>query len=415
MIAARTQTALGALILGATAIALLSPGPVLAGAVIALLAGAALLTLAPADGPLFADVISHLPAPRQRAAARAVVVLTAPLAGLGPALYAAAAFAVAVQARPERRRTVDWRTAAGTGLVGLGTVVGADAAGVAVGDGGLLWCVLLLSAGLPLFWSTRLARGEAPLADPRVITLLGAVLLLGGTGVILDRVGSVGIDAGAIVGTLAVLFVVAFVFVPRWLRTQRQLNAERRRREREQERAEIGEMLHDSVLQTLALIQRREDTPAPIAALARRQERELRDWLLRGEAPAHAAATLDEGLRAIVAAIEDDHDVAVETVTVGDTPLSPAIEALLAAAREALLNAVKYGAGSPISVFAKVADGTADIFVRDRGPGFDVDAIDPERRGVRVSILARMERAGGYAEVVTAPGDGCEVMLEMPV
>ena len=161
---------------------------------------------------------------------------------------------------------------------------------------------------------------------------------------------------------------MAFVFVPRWLRTQRQLNAERRRREREQERAEIGEMLHDSVLQTLALIQRREDTPAPIAALARRQERELRDWLLRGEAPAHAAATLDEGLGAIVAAIEDDHDVAIETVTVGDTPLSPAIEALLAAAREALLNAVKYGAGSPISVFAKVADGTADIFVRVVAP-----------------------------------------------
>ena len=155
MIAARTQTALGALILGATAIALLSPGPVLAGAVIALLAGAALLTLAPADGPLFADVISHWPAPRQRAAAGSVVVLTAPLAGLGPALYAAAAFAVAAQARPERRRTVDGRTAAGTGLVGLGAVVGADAAGVAAAMAGCWWCVLLLSAGLPLFWRIR--------------------------------------------------------------------------------------------------------------------------------------------------------------------------------------------------------------------------------------------------------------------
>jgi signal transduction histidine kinase len=308
-----------------------------------------------------------------------------------------------------------WRTATGVGLLALAAVVAADAAGLAVDGDGLLWAVLLVGAGLSLFWGAGTGRELLVASDAQMKTLIGGALTLAGVGVILDRTGAFGVDAATLVGAVAVLLVLAFVFVPRALVAQRRGNQEKRRREREQERAEVGEMLHDSVLQTLALIQRREDTPAPVAALARRQERELRDWLLRGEVVGQRAESLDEGLRAIVAAIEDDHDAMIETVIVGDAPLSPAVEALLAATREALLNAVKHGDGAEISLFAKASATTAAEFVRDRGPGFDPAAIDETRRGIRSSIIERMVRVGGHADVYTAPGEGCEVELGAPL
>lgn len=169
------------------------------------------------------------------------------------------------------------------------------------------------------------------------------------------------------------------------------------------------------MLQTLALIQRREDTPPPVAALARRQERELRDWLLRGETLGHRARTFDEALRAVVAAVEDDHDAKIETVIVGDAPLSDSVKALVAAVREALLNAVTHAEGAAITLFAKTSEETAVVFVRDRGPGFDPATIDASRRGIRSSIIERIRRVGGYAEVYTAPGEGCEVELGVPL
>ena len=412
----RPYPAAGAVIVAAGLIAFVAPGPQGAGALIALLAGATMLALAQdVHGRLYADVTTRINSSRTRAAARAAVVLTAPLAGVGVAAYAIAALVLVVRAGTDQRQPVDWRTSTGTGFVGLAAVVAADAVGLSLGGDGLLWAVLLLGSGLSLYWGAGTARGEAVPPDAPLITLLGGVLTLAGAGVILDRTGAFGLDAATLVGACAVLTILAFVFVPRWLRTQRQLSAEKLRREREEERAEVGEMLHDSVLQTLALIQRRADTPPPVAALARRPERELRDWLLRGQMPARTAATLDEGLRAVVAAIEDDHDALIEAVIVGDAPLSPTLDALLAATREALLNAVTHGGGGPVALFAKVREATATVFVHDRGPGFDPATIDPQRHGLRVSIFARMERVGGRAHVLAAPGEGCEIVLEVPL
>jgi signal transduction histidine kinase len=397
--------------------ALLSPSPELATALIAALAGATLWTLAPPrEGEaLYADVLARIASPRRRVAARAAVVATAPLFGAGVAVYAALALEVTMTAPPGAQRPVDWRTSTGTGFLGLAFVTAADAAGLTLGGAGPLWCVLLVGAGLALFWGAGAAAGDDPFDDARLRTQLGFVLTAAGAAVILNRTGAFGLDTATLVGACAVLAVIAFVFVPRWLRTRRQLAAERHRRERAQERAEIGEMLHDSVLQTLALIQRREDTPGPVAALARRQERELRDWLLRGETPARATGRLEPALREAVAEIEDDHEVTIEAVIVGDAALTPALDALVAATREALLNAAVHGGGAAIALFAKVREGKATVFVRDRGPGFALEGMDPSRRGVRDSIIGRVERAGGYADVYSSPGEGCEVVLEVRV
>ncbi|HEY5319176.1 MAG TPA: ATP-binding protein, partial [Solirubrobacteraceae bacterium] len=181
-------------------------------------------------------------------------------------------------------------------------------------------------------------------------------------------------------------------------------------RMRAQERAEMADHLHDSVLQTLALIQRNAGDPAEVSGLARRQERDLRDWLLDrpGDPPERSLAG---ALRAAVAAVEDSYRVAIEIVTVGDASVDEATEAMLAAANEAMVNAAKHARGAAISVFARVDGQRISVYVHDRGPGFIIDEVPAERRGVRESIIGRMRRHGGYAEVHSEPGAGCEVLL----
>jgi signal transduction histidine kinase len=163
------------------------------------------------------------------------------------------------------------------------------------------------------------------------------------------------------------------------------------------------------VLQTLALMQRRIDDPREVAALARRQERELRAWL-NGR---HAAGdnTVALALETAAAEVEEAHGVPVEVVAVGDAPLDARAEALVAAAREALVNAAKFAGDGPVALYAEVAAGRIEVFVRDRGPGFDPAAVPADRRGVRESIIGRMERHGGRAAVHTALGEGTEVEL----
>jgi signal transduction histidine kinase len=164
------------------------------------------------------------------------------------------------------------------------------------------------------------------------------------------------------------------------------------------------------VLQTLALMQKRAEDPREVAALARRQERELRTWLNAGSRRG-AGASLAAALEAVVAEIEDAHGVPVELVAVGDRPLDEGAEALVAATREAVLNAVKFAPDAAISVYAEVQGDRAEVFVRDRGPGFDLAAIPADRRGLRESVLGRMERHGGRAEIHTRPGEGTEIEL----
>jgi signal transduction histidine kinase len=206
---------------------------------------------------------------------------------------------------------------------------------------------------------------------------------------------------------------IGVILTPWWLRLVRGLTEEREERVRSQERAELAAHLHDSVLQTLALMQKRADDPRAVAALARRQERELRSWL-NGGRRGEPAASLAAALQTAVAEVEDDHGVPVDVVAVGDCPLDEPGAALVAAVREAVLNAVKFAGGAPVSVYAEVAPERVEVFVRDRGPGFDLAAVPGDRRGLRESVLGRMERHGGRAEVHTRPGTGTEVELVLP-
>ena len=194
---------------------------------------------------------------------------------------------------------------------------------------------------------------------------------------------------------------------------EQQLAAEAAERARSQERADTGAALHDSVLQTLALIQRRSDDPAAVASLARRQERDLRNWLSGRDQRLGGAdgATFSAALTAAVADIERDYPMTIEAVTVGDAPLDEVLVALVAAAREAMINTAKHAGVTTASVYAEVADGRATVFVRDRGRGFDTGLVPPDRRGISESIVGRLQRHGATASITSRPGEGTEVEL----
>jgi signal transduction histidine kinase len=231
---------------------------------------------------------------------------------------------------------------------------------------------------------------------------------------------SAHVSASALRPVSAVLLLVAGIVLllgPWWLRLARDLVQERQARARAEERADIAAVVHDSVLQTLALIQRRADNPQQVIALARAQERELRSWLFDGRAPGEMnglATTFADGVRRIQQEVEANHGVTVEAITVGDCPLDDDLGALLAAAREATVNAAKWSGVPVVSLFAEVEPGEVAVFVRDRGRGFDPAAVPADRRGLAESIRARMTRRGGSAEIRSVIGEGTEVSLTMP-
>ena len=190
---------------------------------------------------------------------------------------------------------------------------------------------------------------------------------------------------------------------------------ERQARVRAEERADIAAQVHDSVLQTLALIQRRADDPQKVVQLARLQERELRSWLFEGRDPneTDADATFAGGVRQIQQDVEARYGVPVEAVIVGECELDENLSALLAAAREATVNAAKWSGASVISLFAEVEPNEVSLVVRDRGKGFDPEAVPADRKGLAESIRGRMARRGGTATVTSAPGEGTKVTLKM--
>jgi signal transduction histidine kinase len=243
-----------------------------------------------------------------------------------------------------------------------------------------------------------------------------AVFLLGN----LD-LGQVQFGLLAVLATLAGVVVLT---VPWWVRLVRDLGEERRERIRETERAEIAAHLHDSVLQTLALIQRQSDSPREVLRLARGQERELRTWLYgargyRGGGGADdptLGAGLTEALATAAAEVEDTYALTVRPVVVGgDRPLDDGLRALVLAAREAMVNAAKHAGVDEVSVFVEVEPDAVNVFVRDRGAGFDPDAVPDDRHGLADSVRGRMERHGGTVRLRSSPGAGTEVHLCLPL
>ena len=247
--------------------------------------------------------------------------------------------------------------------------------------------------------------------------VVGAVLVVIGLGE-LSRTGSfTGAAFGVLVGT--VLFVGGFLvlFAPWWVRTLRDLSTERRERVRAQERADMAAHVHDSVLQTLSLIQKAAGDPHEVVRLARSEERELRHWLFdperlgrRGERP----ETIVDAVAAIEREVEDSYGVGVELIVVGDCPMDDGTAALVGACREATVNAAKWSGCAHVAVFVEVEAGRVSAYVRDVGVGFDPGLVPDDRQGIARSMVERMERAGGSVAVHSAPGSGTEVELVLP-
>ena len=247
-----------------------------------------------------------------------------------------------------------------------------------------------------------------------------------GTGVLLFVLGVFVIADGALShswlrplgGTLLMIAATVVLLGPWWLRLALDLVHERQARIRAEERADMAARVHDSVLQTLAMIQRSADQPLEVAKLARAQERELRSWLFEGRAPgsfgAEGALTLSAGVEQIERDVEAAHGIAVDAVTVGDSPLDDELRALLAAGREATVNAAKWSGATSVSIYVEVEPKRVSMFVRDRGAGFDSDAIAGDRKGIAESIRGRMQRNGGTAVIRSVPGEGTEVELSLP-
>ncbi|NUK36501.1 PspC domain-containing protein [Streptomyces lunaelactis] len=289
-----------------------------------------------------------------------------------------------------------------------------------------IWPTLLIGAGVVLVWrqadNARRARWTEVGRRRRLLQLgraLAGVALVGmGLTVFVVVRGSAAQLGNVLTAAIAVIAGVALLAGPWLVRMTQDLSEERTMRIRAQERAEVAAHVHDSVLHTLTLIQRSADDGGEVRRLARAQERELRNWLYKPEGTGkdedEEPDTLAEAVKKAAAEVEDKHGVPLEVVVVGDCPLDEKVSAQMQAAREAMVNAAKYGGeGGAVQVYAEVEGRTVFVSVRDRGPGFDPDSVPQDRMGVRESIIGRMQRNGGTARLRSVPGGGTEVELEM--
>lgn len=310
----------------------------------------------------------------------------------------------AVKGRTRRHRLL------GVGLVVFGFVMlAAQLTGI---RSSLLWPLGLLAAGILISLRRITPRSDTSLPSwfPGSQILGVVVAAAGGIAV----VGTLGFGFGSPVAiTLGGALVgLTALSAPWWWRLVSDLDAERQARVRSEERAEVAAHLHDSVLQTLALIQKGED-PQHMVHLARRQERELRNWLDPDRA-SRSGGSLRGQLDEMASTVEELHGVTVEVVVVGDVLIDGSIEPLLGATREAVVNAAKHAGSPQVDVYAEVHDDAVEIFVRDTGKGFDLGAIGDDRRGLRESMTRRMERAGGSVAIHSSLGEGTEIELRMP-
>ncbi len=411
-----------------------------------------------------------------------------PVAGAGTGAVAGAAGA----ALPRAAAPAERRQAIGIATLGVAILIAALALGLGRYMGVLVAPLAVVAIGGAFIWREadetrreRWRRTAAGFARPGRAALWrivgGITLVIGGLAVF--AVGQLDFAAArsALIAVLLTLVGVAVITVPWLARLVRDLGAERRERIRQRERAEVAAHLHDSVLQTLALIQRQSADPREVQRLARSQERELRAWLYgpagyaseaRAADGAGAAGgwteawteawvaawvggesdgwpggestdglpgndggtprttsysagsqtpsqpcpqTLAAALAQVSGEVEDAYAITIEPVVVGDAPMTPHLAALVAAAREAMVNAAKHAGVQEVSVYGEVESGAASVFVRDRGSGFDPAAVSPDRRGLAESIRGRMQRHGGTAQVRSSPGSGTEIVLSVPV
>jgi len=362
----------------------------------------------------------------------ALVALALLTGGAGIGAYLLAwAFLPADPDAPAGPEALGWRAAAGAAMLAVAAVLALQELGALPDDGHLYWPVVITVGGVVLLWRAgsatvgttpvtpaaddRPGRGLPVLRDlpglgPR--TLAGIALIAIGLVALLEATNAIGTLRDLLVATMIVLAGVTLIFGSSWLGLLSTLREERAQRIRSDERAEMAAHLHDSVLQTLALIQRRAGDDREVAQLARRQERELRDWLAGRGAPGQdGVTTLSAALRQAAADVEERHAVTVEVVTVGDAALDEHVTAMVRAASEAAVNAAKFAGTDRVDVYAEATDDRIEVFVRDRGAGFDPNAVPEDRRGVRESIVGRMQRHGGHAVIRSALGEGTEVEL----
>jgi len=280
---------------------------------------------------------------------------------------------------------------------------------------------ILAAAGAALVWGWGGRASGQDGARPLLVAVGVSLVVVGGVAM-LAAVGSVRTLGRSAAGAAVLVAGVALMLGPWLLRLGRDLTAERRQRIRSQERAEVAAHLHDGVLQTLALIQKRAADDREVRSLARRQERELRSWLYGPDVTAGTAgapgpdepATVAGLLRRELDDVEDRYGIRLDSVLVGDAPLDDPARALVAAGREAAQNAARHAGVEAVDVYLEVEPERISLFVRDRGRGFDPAAVPSDRRGVADSICARVLRHGGAAHVRSAPGEGAEVELSVP-
>ncbi len=378
---------------------------------------------------------------------RMAFAVLAALGGAGVLAYGLLWVFVPQQSREEAQREVSRRErmqARGLLALGIGLAIGAGTLSDTL-NGWVAGGLGVTLVGITLVWreaddSTRRRARSGFLGavlghggrSALFRVLAGGALVITGTVVFLIR--SVDLDQMqfALLSVLATLVGVAVLTVPFWLRLVRDLGEERRARIRTEERAEIAAHLHDSVLQTLALIQKQSEAPREVLRLARGQERQLRGWLYGpagygrkkdglkdgrksdGGPDGAGAITFAEAVAQACGEVEDQFAIQVQQVVVGDCELDERLTGLAFAAREAVVNAAKHAGVSEVSVYAEVEPERVTIYVRDRGKGFDVKAVPADRHGLADSIRGRMERNGGELRLRTAPGEGTEVQLQMP-
>jgi len=331
--------------------------------------------------------------------------------------------------RPGRiRRLADFGPLVAIGAIALGA---AAFLALATGQGGLFWPVVLGVAGVALLWrQADEAQRERWLDSSGRINVVRAVVGGGGAASYLRLLMGVALLVAAIslfslasgdwvaarnVGLAAILCFIGLGFIvgPWLFRLSSDLGEERAERIRSQERADVAAHLHDSVLQTLALIQKSAQDPATVARLARAQERDLRSWLF--DSAGGDATTLAAALRTLGGEVDDAYGVPVEVVCVGDVPVTEQLRPIVLATREAVVNAARHSGADKVDVYAETTPARVEVFVRDRGSGFDPDAVASDRHGLRDSIVDRMQRHGGSAEIRSRPGEGTEVRLTQPL